>query len=196
MGYLNHLISQTSRHSVGSDSEDEESTSTKTVQCVCFDLKPEVIFIESLVDMAEQDIENTWYRPEEQDIVIQKAKAALEGRNPEDDIRGLEHCTPDGARRRKSEMSKAASAVIGEQLRQQAAIATENRSFPNGDELISVEYMRVSQHNLQRAYQIALDDEREVSGKVLRRPMLAMNKFVMSARSMMSSTRNLVAASS
>ena len=138
-------------------------SSSKVAPCVCFDLEPQVHEIESIDDLPDNIYHALWFTEAEMKGMIAAASQVLDGTNKDDAYRGLEHCSYEGAQRRRHERSKASEAVLGEQLRQQAAKACEDRVFANADELIAQEYRKVSQKQQELAYERAQQDEADAS---------------------------------
>lgn len=148
------------------DSEHSLSSHGK-IHCVCFDLEPELHYIELREELPEVIIEAVWYDEDDMKAMIAAATAVLAGTNTEDAPRGLEHYSYEGAQRRRAERSKASEAVLGEQLRQQAMKACENAVFRDADELIRQEYIKVSTKQQEKAVQRARTDEAEASDNKL-----------------------------
>ena len=148
------------------NSESDHSV-TSRVQCVCFDLEPELHYIELREEIPETVAEDVWYDEDEMKDMIASATAVLSGKNTEDIPRGLEHYSYEGAQRRRQERSKASEAVLGEQLRQQAAKACEGTVFSNSDELIRDEYLKVSKMQQERAYERGRNDAAEAADNKL-----------------------------
>jgi hypothetical protein len=157
-------------------SADGDTTKQK-VQCVSFDTQPDLYFIEELDELDHDIIEALWYCDEEMKQMIADAQTLLDGNNKEDLPRGLEHCTYEGQQRRRLERSKASEAVLGEQLRQQAAKALQETVCENSDELIAKEYHKVSRKQQELAYKRGLNDAAEVSEKLLARPLNAVKNW-------------------
>jgi hypothetical protein len=156
--------------SLRTEKADCDNTTTK-VQCVCFDTEPDMYFIEQLAELDHDIIEALWYGGEEMKQIMADALTVLEGSNKEDLLRGLEHCTYEGQQRRRLERSKASEAVLGEQLRQQAAKALQETVYENSDELIAREYHKVSRKQQELAYKRGLSDAAEASDKLLAKPL-------------------------
>ena len=168
---------------LGRGESDHSSSSELRMQCVCFDLKPELHYIEMRDEIPEDVLEGVWYNEDEVKQMIASATGVLAGSNTEDAIRGLEHYSFEGAQRRRLERSKASEAVLGEQLRQQAAKACENKVFANADDLIRAEYVKVSQKQQELAYERAREDAAEASdNKFLHRSLSAVKKWFSSDR--------------
>ncbi|CAB9496952.1 expressed unknown protein [Seminavis robusta] len=151
------------------------------VQCVCFDAEPHVQFIEPVDELPDDILEACWYGEDEMKGMMQEASGVLDGSNKIDLPRGLEHCTYEGMQRRRAERSKASEAVLGEQLRQHAFKALDNAVVHNADELIAMEYRKVSQKQQELAYQRARSDAAEASDRFFHKPLSAVKNWFRSS---------------
>jgi len=152
------------------------------VKCVCFDNEPEVHFIETIDEIPDYIFESLWFNDDEMKGMIAAASKVIDGTNKEDLPRGLEHCSYEGAQRRRSERAKASEAVLGEQLRQKAAKACDDVVFANADELIAQEYRKVSKKQQDLAFDRACSDEAEATGKLFVRPLAGLKRWFASDR--------------
>jgi hypothetical protein len=157
--------------SLRTEKADSDNNAITKVHCVCFDMEPDMYFIEQLEELDHGIVEALWYGDEEMELMMADALTVLEGKNKVDLPRGLEHCTYEGQQRRRLERSKASEAVLGEQLRQQAAKALHETVYKDSDELIAKEYHKVSRKQQELAYKRGLSDAAEASDKLLARPL-------------------------